>query len=393
MYYRQQEQVLIKRIQDKRRFIQALAGPRQTGKTTLAHQAAKSTGIPHHYASADIPGIPDAAWIKIAWETARTLLKSGAHKALLILDEIQKIEQWSTIVKAEWDADTRHQRNLQVIILGSAPLLIQQGLTESLAGRFELISVRPWSYLEMKNAFGWSLEQYVYYGGYPGSAPLIEESDRWLSYIRDSLIETTLSRDILLLNIIQKPALLRRLFQLGCEYSGQILSYQKMLGQLHDAGNTTTLAHYLQLLSGSGMITGVEKYYGKKIMRRSSSPKLLALNTALISANNAISFEAAIHHSEYWGRLVESTIGAHLMNHPASITQQVYYWRDGNDEVDFIIENNNELIALEVKSGRQKSASGLIAFSKKFPTARLLQIGGDNAMTLENFLTNGDIFN
>ena len=357
MYYRQQEQVLIKRIQDKRRFIQALAGPRQTGKTTLAHQAAKSTGIPHHYASADIPGIPDAAWIKIAWETARTLLKSGAHKALLILDEIQKIEQWSTIVKAEWDADTRHQRNLQVIILGSAPLLIQQGLTESLAGRFELISVRPWSYLEMKNAFGWSLEQYVYYGG------------------------------------IQKPALLRRLFQLGCEYSGQILSYQKMLGQLHDAGNTTTLAHYLQLLSGSGMITGVEKYYGKKIMRRSSSPKLLALNTALISANNAISFEAAIHHSEYWGRLVESTIGAHLMNHPASITQQVYYWRDGNDEVDFIIENNNELIALEVKSGRQKSASGLIAFSKKFPTARLLQIGGDNAMTLENFLTNGDIFN
>src|SRR3989338_2265903 len=229
MYYRQQEQVLIKRIQDKRRFIQALAGPRQTGKTTLAHQAAKSTGIPHHYASADIPGIPDAAWIKIAWETARTLLKSGAQKALLILDEIQKITQWSTVVKAEWDADTRFLRNIHVVILGSAPLLIQQGLTESLAGRFEIIPVRPWSYLEMQNAFSWNLDQYIYYGGYPGSATLINEPSRWLSYIRDSLIETTLSRDILLLTNIHKPALLRRLFQLGCEYSGQLLSFQKML--------------------------------------------------------------------------------------------------------------------------------------------------------------------
>lgn len=387
MYYRQQEKELVKRIKDKRRFIQVLSGPRQTGKTTLAHQAAKTANIPCHYASADIPGIPDAIWIKTAWETARALLTNGAKKALLILDEIQKIEQWSTIVKAEWDADTQHQRDIQVVILGSAPLLIQQGLTESLAGRFELISVRPWSYLEMKDAFGWNIQQYIYYGGYPGSASLITEPDRWLSYIRDSLIETTLSRDILLLNTIQKPALLRRLFQLGCEYSGQILSYQKMLGQLHDAGNTTTLAHYLQLLSGSGMITGIEKYYGKKIMRRSSSPKLLALNTALISANNAITFGVAINNHDYWGRLIESTVGSSLINHPASITQQVYYWREGNDEVDFIIENNHELIALEVKSGRQKSASGLIAFSKKFPKARLMQVGGENGITLEDFLT------
>ncbi|OGT32967.1 MAG: AAA family ATPase [Gammaproteobacteria bacterium RIFCSPHIGHO2_02_FULL_39_13] len=386
MYYRQQEKELVKRVNAERRFIQVLSGPRQTGKTTLAHQAAKTLNIPCHYASADVPGIPDTAWIKTAWQTARTLLKN-TNKVLLILDEIQKIAQWSTAVKAEWDADTHHQRNIHLVILGSAPLLIQQGLTESLAGRFELIAVRPWSYLEMKNAFGWDLQHYIYFGGYPGSAPLISEPERWLSYIRDSLIETTLSRDILLLNTIQKPALLRRLFQLGCEYSGQIFSYQKMLGQLQDVGNTTTIAHYLQLLSGSGMICGIEKYYGKKIMRRSSSPKLLALNTALISANNAISFETVINQPDYWGRLVESAVGAHLINHPASITQQVYYWRDGNDEVDFVVENNHELFALEIKSGKQKSISGLKAFSKKFPKARLFQIGGDHGVPLETFFT------
>lgn len=386
MYYRQQKSALIRRINDTRRFIQVLSGPRQTGKTTLAYQAAESCEIPYHYASADSPGIPDLVWIKSAWESARALQHNDAQKrVLLILDEIQKIEQWSSAVKAEWDSDTRLKKNIHVVILGSAPLLIQKGLTESLAGRFEIIPVRSWSYTEMKTAFQWNVNQYIYYGGYPGSASLIPESDRWISYIRDSLIETTLSRDILLLSTIHKPALLRRLFQLGCEYSSQILSYQKMLGQLQDVGNTTTLAHYLQLLSGAGMLTGIEKYYGKKIMRRSSSPKLLTLNTALISANNAIPFEVAMTRQEYWGRLVESTVGAHLINHPSLIAQQVYYWREGNNEVDFVVENNDMLFAIEVKSGIKKSGSGLSAFLKKFPKAHILQIGGNNGISLEEF--------
>ncbi|OGT44207.1 MAG: AAA family ATPase [Gammaproteobacteria bacterium RIFCSPHIGHO2_12_FULL_40_19] len=390
MYYRQQKAKLIQRIRAERRFIQVLSGPRQTGKTTLAHQVAEALNIPHHYASADAPGVPDEIWIQTAWGYARALQNNNSQKpVLLILDEIQKIEKWSDVVKAEWDADTRFKRNVHLIILGSAPLLIQQGLTESLAGRFELIPVRPWSYIEMKTAFGWTLDQYIYYGGYPGSAVLITEPERWASYIRDSLIETTLSRDILLLNTVQKPALLRRLFQLGCEYSAQILSYQKMLGQLHDAGNTTTLAHYLQLLSGAGLMTGIEKYYGKKIMQRASSPKILALNTALISANNIIPLEVAKKRPEYWGRLVESAVGAHLINHPTHPTQRVYYWREGNDEVDFIVENQDELFAIEVKSGLKKIGTGLSAFLKKFPKARVIQVGGSEGMTLVDFFEKG----
>lgn len=386
MYYRQQKSELIRRINGDRRFIQVLSGPRQTGKTTLAYQAAQATEIPYHYASADLPGVPDTVWIQSAWESARALQQNNANQCvLLILDEIQKITQWSTVVKAEWDRDTQLKRNIHVVILGSAPLLIQQGLTESLAGRFELIPVRSWSYAEMKAAFQWDVNHYIYYGGYPGSAPLINEPGRFISYIRDSLIETTLSRDILLLSTIQKPALLRRLFQLGCEYSSQILSYQKMLGQLQDVGNTTTLAHYLQLLSGAGMMTGIEKYYGKKIMQRSSSPKLLALNTALISANNAIPFEEAMTRPVYWGRLVESAVGAHLINHPSSITQNVYYWRDGNDEVDFVVENNDALFAIEVKSGLKKAGAGLPAFLKKFPKAHILQVGGNGGLSFEDF--------
>ena len=154
-------------------------------------------------------------------------------------------------------------------MLGSAPLLIQKGLSETLAGRFEVIPVWHWSYKEMSEAFGFGVDDYVIHGGYPGAAHLIGESDRWARYIRDSLIETSISRDVLLLTRVDKPALLRRLFELGCRYSGQVLSYTKILGQLQDAGNTTTLAHYLDLLSAAGMLTGIQKYAGSAARRRS----------------------------------------------------------------------------------------------------------------------------
>ncbi|OGT36678.1 MAG: AAA family ATPase [Gammaproteobacteria bacterium RIFCSPHIGHO2_12_FULL_38_14] len=388
MYKRRILTQITQRLREKRRFIQVLSGPRQTGKTTLAEQAARSAGIPYHYASADFSDVPEPLWIQTAWKQARILLdKQKAKPVLLILDEIQKISQWSSVIKAEWDADTRFKRNIQVMILGSAPLLIQHGLTESLAGRFEIIPVRAWSYQEMYEAFHWNLDQYIFYGGYPSTAELISEPERFTTYIRNSLIETTLSRDILLLNTIQKPALLRRLFHLGCEYSGQILSYQKMLGQLHDAGNTTTLAHYLHLLGGAGLMTGIEKYYGKKIMQRGSSPKLLALNNALISANNTLPFEVAKARPEYWGRLIESAVGAHLLNHPSSENQKVYYWRDGNDEVDFIVTAGEALFAIEVKSGRKKPTNGLSEFLAKFPRAQPLVIG-TGGISLEDFFTN-----
>ena len=224
-------------------FIQVVTGARQVGKTTLITQVAERSGLPYRYASADEPTLRGPEWIAQQWDAARLVAGDGGDDgALLILDEIQKAPNWSEAVKRLWDEDTRSRRRLKVVLSGSAQLLIGRGLTESLAGRFELLHVPHWSFLEMRTAFGWSLEQFLFYGAYPGAAPLVRQPARWSRYIRDSLIETTISRDVLLLSRVDKPALLRRLFELGCAYSGQILSYSEDAGptprrrQLHDAG-------------------------------------------------------------------------------------------------------------------------------------------------------------
>src|SRR5271165_74889 len=321
---------LLKRLKEKRRFVQVLAGPRQVGKTTVVRQVMEASKIPAHYASADEPSLRDRTWLEQQWDIAR--LKAGESKsgALLVLDEIQKVANWSSAVKLLWDADTHSGVPLKVVLLGSSPLLIQSGLTESLAGRFEVIAVPHWSFPEMREAFGWTVEQYIFYGAYPGAAELIDDPERWRRYILDSLIETTISRDILLLTRVDKPALLRRLFQLGCAYSGQILSYQKMLGQLTEAGNTTTLAHCLELLQGAGMLAGLAKYARGQARQRGSSPKLQVLNTALMSAQDQRSMEEARRDGNYWGRLVESSIGAHLLNTSLGTSTGVTYWRERN---------------------------------------------------------------
>lgn len=295
MYHRPMYHTLLKRLQEPRRFIQVLAGPRQTGKTTIMRQIADDNQLPVHYASADEPTLQSRTWIEQQWETGRLLVAdtAGNAGALLVLDEIQKVTGWSEVVKRLWDNDTRNRISLKVVLLSSAPLLIHRGLTESLAGRFEIIPVIHWSYAEMQEAFGWDLDRFIYFGGYPGAADLIDDRQRWSRYIIDSLIETTLSRDILLLTRVDKPALLRRLFQLGCSFSGQILSYQKMIEQLQDAGNTTTLAHYLELLTGAGMLTGLQKFTAHQVRERASSPKLQVLNTALISAQARLTFDDA----------------------------------------------------------------------------------------------------
>jgi hypothetical protein len=233
-YQRAEARVLAARLAEPRRFVQVVAGPRQVGKTTLVRQVTDGLRCPVVTASADEPTLRGPDWIETQWEAAR--LRVAAGGAVLVLDEVQKIPGWSETVKRLWDEDTRRRANLRVVLLGSAPLLIQRGLTESLAGRFETIRLGHWSFVEMEAAFGWSLEQYVFYGGYPGAAPLVADPPRWTRYVLDALVETTISRDVLLLTRVDKPALLRRLFELGCRYSGQVLSYTKMLGQLHDAG-------------------------------------------------------------------------------------------------------------------------------------------------------------
>jgi predicted AAA+ superfamily ATPase len=263
---------------------------------------------------------------------------------------------------------------------------MQHGLTESLAGRFELVHLSHWSYAEMRAAFGFSLEEYLYFGGYPGAAPLIEDVHRWKRYLLDSLIETTIARDVLLMTRVDKPALLRRLFELGCRYSGQILSYTKMLGQLQDAGNTTTLAHYLELLAGAGMLTGLQKYASKAARQRGSSPKLQVLNTALMTAQSGLSPDEARADREFRGRLVESAVGAHFANAAAGGACELFYWREQNEEVDFVVRSGRSLVAIEVKSGRAPNAfSGLQAFSNAFKPKRTLLVGGDG-IPLEDFL-------
>jgi hypothetical protein len=286
---------------------------------------------------------------------------------VLVLDEIQKLTGWSESVKRLWDEDTRSRRRLRVILLGSAPLLIPHGPSESLAGRFETLHLPHWSLAEMRSAFGWPVDQYVFHGGYPGAAPLIRNNSRWARYILDSLVETTISRDVLLLSRVDKPALLRRVFQLGCSYSGQILSYTKMLGQLQDAGNTTTLAHYLDLLAGAGMIVGLQKYAGQAIRQRGSSPKLQVLNTALMTAQTGRTLKEARRDPALWGRLVESAAGAHLTNAAAAGVCDLYYWRDRDREVDFVARTGQTLTAIEVKSGRARDVQpGLAAFGEAY---------------------------
>jgi predicted AAA+ superfamily ATPase len=387
MFRRPMLGALVLRLREPRRFLQVLAGPRQTGKTTLAQQAIEILGVPAHYASADEPTLRGRPWSEEQWELGRFQARqAGKGGALLVLDEVQKVTGWSETVKRLWDEDSARRLPLKVMLLGSAPLLLQRGLTESLAGRFELVRVPHWSFAEMREAFGWTLERFLYFGGYPGAAPLVDDRDRWARYILDSLVETTISRDILLLTRVDKPALLRRLFQIGSDYSGQVLSYQKMLGQLQDAGNTTTLAHYLELLSAAGVLTGLPKFSGRRVRQRGSSPKLQVLNTALMTAPAPLDLEAARRDREFWGRLVESAVGAHLVNSAAGTQVEVFYWRERNREVDFVLRAGRRVVPIEVKSGRKRETlPGLEAFSTAFRPHRILLVGGQG-IALEEFL-------
>lgn len=385
MFARPIDTRLAERLREPRRFIQVVWGPRQVGKTTSVTHALETLGLPHHYVSADSPATHTTAWIRLQWERARADAAPGP--VVLAFDEVQKIPGWSDAVKALWDEDTRAGRDVRVVLLGSSPLLMQAGMSESLAGRFEVLRWAHWTYGECRAAFGWDLETFLFFGGYPGAAPLVDDVPRWRSYIVDSLIETSVSRDILLMTRVDKPALLRQLFALGCEYSGQVLSYTKMLGQLTDAGNTTTLAHYLDLLGGAGLVTGLPKYAGGAVRQRASSPKLQVLNTALMSAVSGREPGDAVSDTAWRGRLVESAVGAYLLSRAHEAGFGVRYWREGDREVDFVLESRNELVAIEVKSDDTPLGThrGMPAFGEQYPDARLLTVGADG-ISLERFL-------
>lgn len=377
---------LVERLAEVPARLQIVSGPRQVGKTTVVRQALDACDLPNHYASADDPTLRDTAWLDEQWQEGRRLAGENGG-AVLAIDEVQKIDNWAEAVKRLWDGDRAAGRSLRVVLLGSAALLIQHGLSESLTGRFELIRAPHWSFAEMRDAFDFNLEQFVYFGGYPGAATLVDDEERWASYVLDSIVETTISRDLLLLTRVDKPALLRSLFRLVCDYSSQIVSYQKLTGQLQDAGNTTTLAHYLDLLAGAGLAVGLEKYSSGKVRQRRSTPKLLALNTALVSATSGRTFAESRESPEHWGRLVETAIGAHLWAARDPRTE-LLYWRNRGREVDFVLSRGDSLTAIEVKSGRRRDGlPGMSAFESAHGPTKKLLVGGDGT-PIDAFLVN-----
>jgi predicted AAA+ superfamily ATPase len=385
---------LISRAEEPRKFIQVLAGPRQVGKTTLVRSMANRLSFPSRYCSGDeAPGYQPGVWLDGQWEAMRAEIRnSGAAEGLLIIDEVHKIPDWSGEIKKHWDRDTHQGIPLKVILLGSAQMLVQKGLSDSLAGRFERIYIPQWSLGEMQEAFGFTLEQYLWFGGYPGGASLIHDEQRWKQYIRESIIRTAMQQDILSVTRIDKPALMAQVFELACMYSGQIVSLQKLAGQLQDAGNVTTLATYLALLSDAGFVTGLQKYAGNALRKRAAPPKLQVHDNALMTALLPYTFEEAKSDRTLWGRVIESSAGTHLLRLHNSEQADLYYWRDGINEVDFVSEMGTRLCAIEIKSGHETGIQkGLEIFGKAYPLAKKLLLDRESKPSWEDALLWEDI--
>jgi predicted AAA+ superfamily ATPase len=388
MYVRKALQSIEQQVKRPRSLIQVISGPRQVGKTTLAQQLTKRITTKTLYVSADDTIVADVNWLDGIWQSARdTMRVSGERELLLIIDEIQKITNWSQAVKKNWDRDDWDNLNLKVIILGSSRLLLQEGLNESLMGRFFLHYVGQWSYEEMHNAFQVTPEQYAWFGGYPRAIQFIEDEALFKEYVRNAIVEPSISRDILMLTQVNKPALLRQLFEMGSAYSGQILSYNKILGQLQEAGNSSTLAHYAELLRQASLVAGLEEYSSKPIKSKASSPKFQVFDMALLSSLRRQTFEQAQADSAYWGRVVESTVGARLLNLVSQNSLgKLLYWRKDNREVDFVIQLADQIAAIEVKSTISNPApENLAAFKKQFPGAKTLLVG-DSGLPWQDFL-------
>ena len=385
MIIRSQSNDLIMRLQEPRRTIQVVAGPRQVGKTTLVKQVLQQLSTPSRFFNADGVEPDDKDWIAARWEEVRALMHFNQYQEMvLVIDEVHKINNWSEQVKREWDADTFNDVNIKVVLLGSSRLLLKKGLTESLAGRFEILSMTHWSFQEMQEAFGWDINQYVYFGGYPGSAPYINNEARWRKYMRESIIAPAIEKDVLQTTYIYKPALMHQLFHLGCAYSGELLSYNKMLGLLQDAGNATTLVNYLEVLGESKLLTGLPKYVMDASRKYRTIPKLQVYNNALLTAlTEGVSYEKVFTDPQLWGRWVESAVGCYLLDKADELECDLFYWRENNEEVDFVLRRADKVLAIEVKSGKRQSNSGLSTFRQMYNPQHSLVVGGQ-ALPLED---------
>lgn len=377
---------IIQDLSSPHNLIRAIFGPRQVGKTTAAKQIIEDLNWPSVYESADSTTPHSVQWIVTHWVRARKLAQN--QPAILILDEIHQVHGWSKEVKRLWDEDRFNSSSLRVLILGSSALLMQSGLEESLAGRFFSYRFTHWNYEEMKQCFGFSLEEWLYFGGYPGAAPLCDQEGKWKQYVNDSLVETALARDVFQLKSIRKPTLMRQLFGLASSYPARVVSYNKMLGQLQDAGNTVTLAEYLRLLEGAFLVQGLETYSGGIRRKRGSSPKLIVMNNALVNSSSNSTFSQTLQDPRSWGWLVENAVGAHLCNSLSKTIWSISYWRRGDYEVDFVLTSGEKIIAIEVKSGRERNYQGFAQFRKLYPKAKAIMVGPSGLPLSEFFSIN-----
>ena len=355
---------LEKRLLARDPLIQVLIGPRQVGKTFGMQQLLARYPHNYHYANADDLLSTDRTWLLEQWQKGQ-LLGDGA---LLIIDEIQKVPNWSETLKALWD---KFPFKLRVVVLGSSSLKIQSGLTESLAGRFELTRVYHWTYTELQQAFSYDLERFLIYGGYPGSVAYEDDFNRWYAYLKDSIVEAVIGKDILFNRKVGNPALFRQAFEILCRYPAQEISYTKLLGQLQDKGNTDLIKYYIELFAGAFLLQPLGKYSAKGWLTRSSSPKILISCPALYTMTEG---PKVLADQERRGRVFELAVGAQLMQLPG----ELFYWRENNAEVDFIYRYHGSLYAIEVKSGRRKSPKGLDAFLKQFPASHPVILTPDN---------------
>lgn len=368
--------------------MQFVVGPRQTGKSTMVAQAIKRSGVVSHFVSSDEATVADAAWIEREWAVARTMAKSSGGPVVFCIDEVQGVPGWARCVKALYDRDRREGTPVRAVLSGSSSLLLHKGMEDSLMGRFEIIPSAQWTLSECREAFGFSLEEFVYFGGYPGAAPFSSDEARWRSYMRDAIVEPTISKDVLEMGSVRKPAIMRNLFRLGCAYSGQELSYSKMLGQLDGKGNTDTIAGYLDLLGKAGMLSGIQKFSDKETAKRRSSPRLMVHDTSLMTSMSDKGRATLLGDPATRGRLVESAVGAYLLERSVAEGFEVMWWRDRTKEVDFVLRDGPSLSAIEVKSGGESEQSGMAEFLDRHPGARRIVVGGAAAGScdVEEFL-------
>ena len=387
MYQRRHLNILKSRMAEPRRRMQIVMGPRQVGKSTLVGQFTEATSVPFDFFAADSVSHFDTSWIPNKWQQVRMRMDIHSEQEhILIIDEVQKIRGWSEQVKKEWDEDSRSHRNLKVILLGSSRLLLQKGLEESLEGRFETIKMGYWDWQEMHEAFGFSMDEYVYFGGFPGLAPDIQDEDRWRNLMEDSIISPILTRDILEIEEIRNPALLRQVFELACIESAKELSLTKMQGTMN-SGTVPTIKNYLDILNKSMIVQPLQNYSPSRVKEKQSVPKMQVFNNAFRNRFGTFSFDEARVDPAEWGRLVESAVGAHLANRAMTDDYELFYWRnERRQECDYVLRKGQALVAIEVKSGSVDKTVGFEKFKERFAdkvTAAF--IVGPHALPLDDF--------